>query len=865
MQRTEADARPRRGRVASAVLAIVVMAVALWGGAAPAVAAGSSAVLDSVEFANDTFQDQSVQTLKVTWHASESPATPPLRVAFDLPSDLIGEGTSFSIGNGTCTVTANRVECVIDDDYVLENPLDIRGEFEIRAQVDLRNTEALPGATFTVGGVSTPPVHVDSRFCAENCEYGGVWGPWKSGWYDNGNDTVHWWVGVPTRGDGIQSADGGLSLAPGQTITVTDRFDESNPFTLVEGSPRVQRATCVAVSEWNDPSLVWVDLDRSQYTVSDDGRQVEFVTTAGEGCVGQDAGENAVSLTGSVYQVNWDTIAEDGGKGVSGPGSYDNNATIEIDGAVRETTATATRYSSSGSATGRSYARFQLQKTWDIAAGVIAPDGIQVDYTIEYPGGIPAPTSGTITLNAANDWSYTSPEIYAGSTVTLTEVDPWPTNVDGSAVLTLGGETVAAARDGSFSFTATHSSTPLDVTLTNAAALQTQAVQARKQLDNPDGMRMPEGTAFELTASWPANPELAIAAGSASVELPADGSIVEFPALPVGAVVSFAETAPADVPGGTWTGSTVSPQMLTIGPDSVGTTVTATNVIARDVGFFAIEKKLTGDAADLVVDRTFEVAYAWPANSELGIEAGSGTVSVTADEDAVTVTAPAGAEVTLSEAPVAITGGTWAAPTFEPGNTFTVVQDETARITLTNLIDLNTGAFSIHKVIEGNAAGRVPADAEFTVHYAYPEGVGFGAGEGELTVGAGETVTSPQLPYGAQVTLTEIAPAEIEGATWEAPAFSPATVTIGDGAVVEVTLTNTLTAPEVVVTDPGDPGATVISGGSSTPSSSDLAATGGVAAVAWWVTGSAVLMLAIGAVVLTASRRRQAHSGVTAE
>lgn len=853
MEHDAAGARLRRRGRASAALAVAVLAVGMWGGAAPALAAGSSAVLDTVEFTNDTFQDQSVQTLRVTWHASESPATPTLRVAFDLPSELIGQGTSFSIGNGTCTVTASRVECVIDDDYVMSNPLDIRGEFTIRAQVDLSNTEAVPSATFTVGGVATPPVHITSRYCAENCSYDGVWNPWKSGWYENANDAVHWWIGVPTRGQGVQSEDDGRSLAAGQTVTVTDRFDEQNPFTLVEGSPRVQRASCVVTDRWNQQTPVWTDLDPSQYTVSDGGRQVRFETTAGTGCSGQDAAENPVALTGSVYRVNWDVIAEDGGKGVTGPGSYRNDATVAIGGTAREAVSTATRYSSSGSAVGQNYARFQLRKAFDLDAGVIAPDGIRVDYTIAYPGGIPAPTSGTITLDAGNDWSYTSSDIYAGSTVTLKEVDPWPSNVDGSSVLTLAGAPVAPARDGSFTFTATHSSTPVDVTLTNGATLQTQAVSARKQLDNPDGMRMPEGAAFELTASWPANPALAIAAGSSTVALPADGSVVEFPALPVGAEVSFAETAPADVPGGTWTGSSVSPQTMTIGADSVGTTVTATNVIARDVGFFAIEKKLTGDAADLVVDRTFEVDYAWPANSELGIEAGSGTVTVAADEDAVTVTAPAGAEVTLSEAPVAITGGTWAAPTFEPGNTFTVVQDETARITLTNLIDLNTGAFSIHKVIEGNAAGQVPADAEFTVHYAYPAGVGFGAAEGELTVRAGQTVTSPQLPFGAQVTLTEIAPADIDGATWEAPAFSPVSVTIGDGTVVEVTLTNTLTAPELAVTTSGDP--------------SDLAATGvpGGEATVWWATGAAVLMLAMGAAVLTASRTRRSRSGAAAE
>ncbi len=60
-----------------------------------------------------------------------------------------------------------------------------------------------------------------------------------------------------------------------------------------------------------------------------------------------------------------------------------------------------------------------------------------------------------ITLSAANGWTYSSPDIFEGSTVTLSEVDAWPETVTQSATLTgPDGEPIEANGDGSYMFTA---------------------------------------------------------------------------------------------------------------------------------------------------------------------------------------------------------------------------------------------------------------------------------------------------------------------------------------------------------------------------------------------------------------------------
>ncbi len=791
-RRRQTQRRGAIGRTVSALAAASFVLVGLWSGATAAHAADTPTQVDSVQFTGPTqFQDQSTQRLSVDWHATQSPAQPTVRVEFDIPAGLHGIPDTFSIGNGTCTVTAGHVSCIVDDSYVTANPLNVHGSFTIDVQVDLKNREPVT-RTFEIGGVVTQEVTVTSRYCTQNCEYGGT-GPYKWGSYNRANDLVTWTVGVPTVGEGIVSADGTRSLAPGQTVTVTDDFTAGgNPFTAV-ADPVVNVASCLITDQWDRQTPAgWHQLDPGGYTVSADRTQVTFTSAAAAACA---TGEQ---LTGSIYTVSWTVHADDGGKGVTGPGQYHNEASIAIGGRTLPVRADAARSSNSGTAIGENFGRFGLHKVFDLGAGMLTPSQILVDYTIHYPGGVPADSTGTITLDAANGWSFHSDDIFVGSTVTLRERDAWSGNVTASAQLT--GTGITTNPDGSFTFTSAHADAELGYTLTNTAALQTQALNARKAIENPDGVTLPDGTAFALTASWPANPDLFIAAGTANVELPADGTAVPFAGLPVGADVTFAEQAPDAVPGATWKSSTVSPSTLTIDEGAADVTVTATNVISRNVGSFTIRKDLTGTASGLVGDRTFTVVYSYPANPALGIEAGEGAVEVEAGGDPVPVTAPAGAVVTLSETPVEIEGGTWAVPEFAPGATFTVVQDQDLAIGLTNLITLDTGAFSLHKILDGNAAGRVPAGTEFTVHYSYPAGVGFAAGGGDLTVRAGETVTGPQLPYGAVVALTEAPPVAVAGATWSAPSFSTTTVRIGDGTTTAVTLTNRISDPSLAST-----------------------------------------------------------------
>jgi hypothetical protein len=748
--------------------------------------------VDSVTFQNTTFQDQSTQRLDVAWHATESPATNPVVLEFDIPAGLHGAPATFSMGNGTCVITSPKATCTVDPAYVTSNPLNVHGSFTMGLVIDLQNQQTVTGQTWQIGGATTNPVTVTSRFCQQNCSWNGS-GESKSGSYDNNTDTITWAVQLPTSGNGFQTASDGQSLTPGQTVTVADPF-AGNDFTVL-GAPTVSVAGCLTTDQWGYQAPRYSTLDASQAQVSADNTSVTFTTAAG-GCTGSEAGTDPTDLVGSVYQVRWKVHANDLGKGVTGPGKYTNTATVSVNGTSSNATGNAQRFTYGGTAVGENFGRFSLKKIFGATPDVLRPQSVTVDYTITYPGDVPPATSGTITLSAGNGWQYTSAEIFQGSAVTISEENPGPANVNWNFNLTDADGTslaqgVPGADDTSYSFSIL-AQTVSGYTFTNTASVPEQQQNAKKVLDNPDDVTLPDGTSFELDATWPDNPALGIKGGTAKAALPADGTVATFPNLPIGAVATFSEATSAPVAGATWTGSAVTPSTMTIGPDSQSVTITATNTLARNVGTFSVEKELTGDAAALVTDKTFDVHYSYPADASLGIEAGSGTVKVTAGDAPASVTAPAGAVVTLSEQPVKVEGGTWAAPEFTPGSTFTVAQDENVAIGLTNLITLDTGAFSIHKVVDGTAAGSLPAEASFTVHYTYPDGTGFSGSEGDLTVKANGTVTSPQLPYGATVTLTEAVPTAVSGATWSKPAFSPSTVKIGDGTTIEVTLTNTL-------------------------------------------------------------------------
>lgn len=215
--------------------------------------------------------------------------------------------------------------------------------------------------------------------------------------------------------------------------------------------------------------------------------------------------------------------------------------------------------------------------------------------------------------------------------------------------------------------------------------------------------------------------------------------------------------------------------------------------IGENVGVFTITKAVEGSATGLPADLAFTGTYsvATPDGQTL-----TGEYSVLAGETWKSPEFPRDSVVTLTEnAPTEPSNVTWGEPDFST-NDFTLVGGQLTSVTLTNKADVKLGQFSVSKALTGtaDALALVPADATFTVDYAYEAGVGFAAGSGSLVISAdGSSVTSPELPVGAVVTLTEQTPAAVEGLAWGTPVISPATITIGGSAVAEVVVTNPVT------------------------------------------------------------------------
>lgn len=284
--------------------------------------------------------------------------------------------------------------------------------------------------------------------------------------------------------------------------------------------------------------------------------------------------------------------------------------------------------------------------------------------------------------------------------------------------------------------------------------------------------------------------------------------------------------------------------------------------LGNDVGMFTINKKVNGDAI-VPTDAKFTVHYVVTGPDGKVLADADTTVSAT--EPFRSEVYPVGSTVKLSEAkPEDSASVSWAAPVFDKAE-FTLEGGTNTEVALTNTATLQTGDFKVKKVLSGNGASLISADHEFTVKYNYAAGDGYAAGSGELKVRAdGTEATSPKLPVGAVVKLSEVAPAPVDKGTWGEAKFSTDTVTIAKGESVEVTLENpittvpptsttpsTPTTPTTPETTPAEP--TPVT---TPPTSPPLANTG--ASVGFGV-GAAALLLIAGVAAVGFSRRRARH------
>lgn len=395
-------------------------------------------------------------------------------------------------------------------------------------------------------------------------------------------------------------------------------------------------------------------------------------------------------------------------------------------------------------------------------------------YVVNPPNG--DPVEGKFSVRAGE--TFTSPTFPVGSRVTLKETAPTaPANIDWAEPKFSTNDFVL------------EKGVATEVTLTNTASTQLGMFTVVKSLEGTQAAKdlVPVDTEFIFEYSYPAGP--GFAAGNGTITAKADGTAVSSEQLPIGAEVTLTEQTPAPIDGIAWEEARITPETFTVEKDNA-VSITATNPVAETLGGFSLVKKVSGTGSNLVPEGTiFTVDYTWTTDDG---QTGNGVVDVVAGGEPVVVSGiPGGATVTLSEhTPAYVEGVEWLDPVFST-NGFSVIAGEIVTVDLDNPTQLKQGAFSIRKAVAGTGASLVPADASFTVNYSYPAGSGFEAGEGTLTVKAdGTIIQSDPLPYGAVVTFTELTPADLANAKWLGGKFDQETITIGDGTVTQVVLTN---------------------------------------------------------------------------
>lgn len=749
--------------------------------------------IDDISFRSGEIEDWNWQRVDVKW-SIDAEAAPPVALTIDLPEGLFGHSETFPVFGpesreiGECVVTATRVTCSIDDEFITENPFGVSGDFYFEVQTRLDNREAVE-RTFDIGGFENEVVVSPSRnWCVDDCEFGG-YGQGKWGSYNTADDTIVWTVRLPAGPDGI---------AAGQEVGITDLLDQSAYELIADGTyPRVQEAGMLQYDRWGNEVVAGWSTRTAGVTWSDDRLTASFESREGAGSDWRNDVEAPTpgaqrGVDGGFYQVQWKVKALTGGElRPNGDRVFRNSAEWEIGSeASGKVDGSSTRSFRGGNAVGTNFGRFQVTK--ELTGDTTLNPAFTVDFTATEPGQ--APVEGSFTLHSGEN--YTSPEFFRGTVVTLEEVLPAePANVTWAPPVFLDADgepadTITFTADGNGRL-----GSVTEIRLVNEATLQRAAAfSAKKALVNEGGVPLPGSTEFQLGYRYPANPGKGLPGGSGSLSLPVGGDIVSSGELPVGAELTLAEAGLPNVPGATWAAPVVTPSTLTVGADGAPVAVTVTNTITPDLGGFSVMKSISGTGAGLVPeDAEFTVAYEYDAVN--WHPAGSGTVSFRADETATVEQLPAGAEVRLTELEVSTPeGGTWGDPEFSRSS-FTVVKDTTVAIDLDNPISWNDGDFSVLKRIVGDGSDLVAAETAFTVDYSYvlPEALHAepSTGSGTLTVRAdGEAVIADPLPYGTEVTLSEATPADIPGGTWLRHEFDRPSFTIGDGTTLEVTLTN---------------------------------------------------------------------------
>ncbi|SMG30078.1 DUF5979 domain-containing protein [Agreia pratensis] len=455
-------------------------------------------------------------------------------------------------------------------------------------------------------------------------------------------------------------------------------------------------------------------------------------------------------------------------------------------------------------------------------AGLVADGTLAVVKKISAVGGV-APAGATYTVNlAATDFRGDKLDVGTDAKIVVD-----PTDDDGktvtlpvgaSATITEGDDArvrnYSVSPTGAVKVTGTRAA-PTLITVTNTLVADGY-FEVLKTVTGTASTSVSADQKFTVNYTYPglAEPKTLVVTA---------GNKAKSDAIPFGTVVTVSEAiptgAPADVSWQTpiWTIDDGTPApgastTLTIGDGST-VAVDLENPTLQLVNGFSVTKQVTGDAAASVPDNfAFTVNYTTPGQA-------AKQLTLTKADSVKTVSGlPQGTVVTLSEvapgeAAPDVKWGTpvWSGPgvTANADGTASFTIGETAvQVVLTNPTELRLGFFSITKDVTGPAEDTLTPGFTFTGTYQ-------AAGDTVATpfsVTNGSTFTSPALPAGTVVTLTENAPQgglpELSG--WAKPIFlvngqpigtdGPVTITIGADTTVAVTLENpTTVTPQVSI------------------------------------------------------------------
>lgn len=343
---------------------------------------------------------------------------------------------------------------------------------------------------------------------------------------------------------------------------------------------------------------------------------------------------------------------------------------------------------------------------------------------------------------------------------------------------------------------------PVDVTVPGTegrrvgVAYPTGPIELRKLVTGPGAGFAPDEFSVQLTCT---SVGADIGGIPASVLVPA-ADPVEIDGLPWGAECTATE-------GDNGQTSAVIGTATVGGPDDEIGLVTVTNVF--DVGALDITKTVDSDATDAGGEPiaygpfTFTVACTFLGDPVFadGYSASAPMTATIADGDTWSLTGlPVGAECTVTETNTGGAGSTEIVVTENgveqppiDGTAADVTIARTTRVAVTATNFFGAGDLALRKLSDGDAADDFGA-GPFTLHVLCTL-EGRTVWDGDVTIVRDQMVAIEDIAAGAECTVTET---DAAGAT--AVAIDPGTVTVDEGQLVTVTVTNTFDAGSLVVT-----------------------------------------------------------------